>query len=135
MWAFSAFFDAPRVGLHTYRKGDRIYGYYESGERSQRLRTEGQLLWQKNWFSLKMKEKKGKTLLDGHICYSPMTVLVELAVIFGLFAADLLLMLQTGEPLTLIACLVIVAIFIPDWVKHYKQQKTVESILRKIIMQ
>lgn len=59
---------SSRVGIHAYVKGNKVSGYYETGELT---RTKSQLLRSKNWFYMCLEDNSKETIISGFIVGDP----------------------------------------------------------------
>jgi len=83
IWKLFSFYSSSRIGLHMYKTRKGFKGYYENG----RTDRHGNLLSAKTWFSIRVKEERGKVNLRCRICVNPY--------LFSVFALLLFYTLQS----------------------------------------
>lgn len=68
-----SFYHSSRRGMHTYVCGDKVTGYWETGETHR-----NQLLLAKVWLSLKVREQDNCTTIKGIVVFKPADILIAL---------------------------------------------------------
>lgn len=79
-WALFGDYNSSRVGLHLYKRKYGLRGYYENGRRN---RTGALQSW-KTWFTVKVDEKNGYSVVRCKVEYNPYLLIVFFLAIFSI---------------------------------------------------